>query len=171
GWNQCPEGAREYMKLVKATVPVIRQECPQCKIMLGSTGGFGPAAQQFIKTCIDEGVGRLVDAIGFHPFYDTDLGSEYYTSYPQRFREFKAYAEARGFRGNYMASEHNWTIFPLAGQGLFRYEHGGEMRHTKSILRSFVTHLGLGVYAFYCETWNSAQPWNLGLLRVAFASN
>ena len=51
------------------------------------------------------------------------------------------------------------------------YEHGGEMIHAKDILRAFVTDLGLGVYAFYCETWNTSFPWNLGLLRGTFASN
>jgi hypothetical protein len=109
-----------------------------------------------------------VDAIGFHPFYDTDLGSDYYATYPQRVQELKAYAEGHGFKGEYMATENNWSLFPNLG---FSYAHGGEMRHTKSILRTFVTNLGLGVYSFYCETWNTSFPWNLGLFRGTFASN
>lgn len=168
GWGDTPEAAREYMKLVKAAAPAIRRECPECKIMLGSTGGFGPSQQQFIKTCLDEGAGPLVDAIGFHPFYDTDLGSEYYRSYPAAVRDVKAYAAARGFTGEYMATENNWSLFPVPGVA---YRHGGEMRHTKNILRTFVTGLGLGVYMFYCETWNTSFPWNLGLFRGTFASN
>jgi hypothetical protein len=168
GWGGTPESAREFMKLVKVTAPVIRQECPQCKIMLGSVAGFGPEQVTFLKTCLDEGAGRLVDSLGFHPFYDTDLASDYYTSYPQAFRDLKAHAEAHGFKGEYMATENNWSLFPTLGHG---YAHGGEMQHTKSILRTFVRTLGLGAYVFYCETWNTSFPWNLGLFRGTFASN
>jgi len=121
-----------------------------------------------IKSCLDEGAGRLVDAIGFHPFYDSDLGSEFYASYPKAVRDLKDYAAARGFKGEYMATENNWSLFPVRGTS---YEHGGEMIHAKDILRAFVTDLGLGVYAFYCETWNTSFPWNLVLLRGTFASN
>jgi hypothetical protein len=168
GWGETPEDAHEFMKLVKATAPVIRKECPKCKIMLGATGGFGLAQLDFIKACLDDGAGPLVDAIGFHPFYDTDLGSEYYTTFPQRIRELKTYAQGHGFKGEYMATENNWSLFPQLG---FSYEHGGEMRQTKSILRTFVTNLGLGIYSLYCETWNTSFPWNLGLFRGTFASN
>ena len=166
-WNETYGDVREYMKLVKATAPVIRQECPECTIML-SIGAFGPPELEFIKSCLDEGAGSLVDAIGFHLFYDTELDSEHYTTYPQRVRKLKSYAEAHGFKGEHMATENNWTIFPTLGR---IYSHGGEMRQTKSILRSFVTTLGLGVYVFYCETWNTSFPWNLGLFRNTFASN
>lgn len=168
GWGSSPQDAHEYMTLVKAVVSVIREEGPQCKILLGSTGGFGRSQVDFLKACLDEGAGRLVDAIGLHPFYDTDLGSDYYTSYPQRFRELRAYAEARGFKGKYLATENNWSIFPILGHS---YAHGGEMRQAKSILRTFVSNLGLGIYTFYCETWNTSFPWDLGLFRVTFASN
>jgi hypothetical protein len=168
GWGDSPEAAREYMKLVRATVPVIRQACPKCKIMLGSTAGFGPPQQEFIKTCLDDGASSLVDAIGFHPFYDTDLGSEFYASYPRAFQELKQYAAERGFKGEFMATENNWSLFPIRGKA---YAHGGEILQAKDILRSFVTDLGLGIYAFYCETWNTSFPWNLGLFRGTFAAN
>jgi hypothetical protein len=136
--------------------------------MLAAINGIGPSQVQFLKTCLDEGAGQLVDAMGLHPFYDTDLGSEYYSTYPETVRDLKAYAAAHGFKGEYMATESNWSLFPVLGT---LYEHGGEMRHTKSILRTFVTNLGLGVYAFYCETWNTSFAWNLGLFRGPFSSN
>jgi len=168
GWGKTPDAAREFMKLVKAVAPVIREECPQCKIVLGSTAWFRSSEVEFLKTCMDEGAGQLVDVVGFHPFYGTDLGSEYYASYPERFRALKTYAAAKGFKGEYMATEANWSIFPFPSDN---YGLGGEMRLAKNILRTSVSNLGLGIYSFYCETWNTSFPWNLGLFRGTFASN
>jgi hypothetical protein len=162
-WLQGPN-AREFAALVKAVAPIIRSEAPQAKIALGSMGGSpsrheGGLEHRWLYECIDEGVGPVVDVIGWHPFYNVDPDSDYFRRYPSLVREFQEYAREHGFKGTYMATEVNWGTWP------------GEMRKSKIFLRAFLTNMGLGVTPFLNNAFDGSIYWNMTLLRNTFSQN
>lgn len=160
-WPQGPN-VQEFAQLVKAAAPVIRAEAPNAKIILGSLSGSPSRYEverehRWLYDCMDQGLGSLVDVIGWHPFYNVDPDSDYFRRYPSLVRDFQAYARAHGFKGAYMATEINWGTWP------------GEMRKAKIFLRAFVTNLGLGVAPFLNNAFDGSIYWNMSLLRNTFS--
>jgi hypothetical protein len=99
-------GMENYLKIAKATIPVIKNADPDARIMLGSTGGFDRNA---ILTCLREGLAEQLDAIGWHPWYQTDPDNPAYHGYKQTVAEFKKECEALSFSGQYAATEWTWA--------------------------------------------------------------
>jgi hypothetical protein len=162
-WPQGPNPA-QFAQLVKAAAAVIRTEAPTAKIILGSASGSPsqfesqPENQhRWLYDNMDQGIGPLVDVIAWHPFYNVDPDSDYFRRYPSLVREFQAYAQSRGFKGTYMATEINWGSWP------------GEMRKAKVLLRAFLTNLGLGVTPFVNNAFDGSIYWNMSLLRNTFS--
>jgi len=143
----------DYVHLVARTIPVIRDEYPEAKIVVGSTSYlwdsesyaylFGLLAQDDIMS--------EVDVISWHPMYGTSpeygFCRDYYYEYPSIVRRIQETARAHGFGGDFHASEINWMIrdhpLPLITSQP-RYE---EMVSAKYYARSIVMHLGLDVVA------------------------
>jgi len=161
-----------YSKFVKSIVPVIKEVDLRTKLLLGGAALFD---QKFLRGCLDEGVGPLVDAIGWHPFYSTDPDSEAYRNYPAQVAEFKKYAAARGFHGRYMATEWLWS----APYPAFESKGGGpddqtvtEIQKAKNAARCLIMHLGLSIIPFWVDTWcDMTLQMDSGMFRNTFASN
>ena len=146
----------DFARLVKRVVPVIREEYPEAKIVVGATGGHWVSGfpgygdfwrytleLDYLKTLLKSGIAPLIDVISWHPFYGHTPDDPYYQNYPQMVGELKALAATEGFSGEYLAEEMLW-----------RTERAEEpqqpvsaMVSAKYLARAILTHLGLDVTA------------------------
>jgi len=203
GWDLIKdpdERLRTYCNLLKAVAPVIREADPHAKISLAGLAGPPiakpsglPAPEwqrksvgDWLYKCLDEGVGPLVDTIGWHIQGSVVPGTPYWDEYPKAVRAVKEYAESKGFRGKYLASEY-WTaapypIDPQTGGEQFDYHPDPsdplkgkpeltEIRKAKDAARVFVMNAGLGVVTFWCNTWIQVPMLDGGLFRNSFAAD
>ena len=98
----------EYINLVRQTVPVIRAEDPEAKIVIGGTTGLSnPDSQAYLFTLLESDIMPLVDVFTWHPFYadSPEYNSAYYYAYPSLVSQIKSTAVAHGFDGEYRADE------------------------------------------------------------------
>jgi len=154
-------GIDNYVKIVKATIPAIRGADENARIMLGSTGGFD---RNSILACLSEGLGPELDAIGWHPFYQTDPDTPAYRNYKQDVAAFKKECEALGFKGQYAATEWTW-VAPYPGTT----EWCSEMQKAKYSAQLMTAHCGMDIISLYNETFQTGRiDWDVTLLRNAF---
>ena len=157
-------GVDNYIKILEATIPVIRKADPKARIMLGSTGGFDRGA---ILTCLGEGRSAKLDAVGWHPFYQADPESAAYRNYRRDVAEFKKDCRALGFEGRYAATEWTWAS-PYPGAT----EWCSEMQKAKYSAQLMTAHCGMDVISLYNETFQTGRiNWDVTLLRNAFQSD
>ena len=163
-WNEpnCPWLPGQHVvltdsiNLVKRTVPVIRQEDPRAKIVVGGLPGMHHAfGRDYFFGIIKSEVMPLVDAISWHPFIvgdspgvpkefqDGSGGPEYYYDYPSLVQEIKDMASAHGFKGEYIAKELQWLSPSSSGPlDVYRYS---EIVAAKYTARGIVMHLGMDI--------------------------
>ncbi len=170
-WNEwtphTEDGAREFCKLAKPTIAVIREEYPEAKILLASPG----FSLEFIEGYLKEGLGPDLDAIGLHPWYQADPESEAFRNYPNTIRELKRMAESYGFAGEYMATE--WTWFAPYPPHADRDLQVSEMQKAKYAARLTVTHVALDIVSFWNETFQTQMGarYEVSLLRNTFSAD
>lgn len=98
----------DYINLVRQTVPVIRSEDPEAKIVIGGTTSLkDPDSQEYLFTILNSDILPLVDVISWHPFYGVspEHSSDFYYTYPAIVQKIKDIATAHGFKGSYRADE------------------------------------------------------------------
>lgn len=101
----------DYINLVERTVPVIRQEYPQAKIVAGAVTPLSePGARDYFFTILTSDVMPLVDAVSWHCHNreSPEYTPEYYYNYPSLVQEIKDVASAHGFKAEYIAEELHW---------------------------------------------------------------
>ena len=99
----------DYINLARQTIPIIRQEDPNAKIVVGAiTPLHELGAKEYFFTILSSDLMPLVDGVSFHgvspktsPEYEVD---DYY-DYPDLLQEIKGVASSNGFTGEYMAAE------------------------------------------------------------------
>ena len=99
----------DYINLVKQTVPVIRQEDPDAKIVVGSIVLQQQEDRDYLFRILSSDVMPMVDVIAWHPMFgvspeNTEFRSYYY-DYPDIVQQIKDTAAAHGFQGEYRADE------------------------------------------------------------------
>jgi hypothetical protein len=181
-WGAAPD-LDHYLALARIAIPIIREECPEAQVMLGSVAGFcsgmarqgaealrqQPGPRLFLGAV--QALARDVDLIGWHPFYQTDSEAPAVREYVADIRAFRLWCEAQGFHGGYLASEYNWGAnYPLPAKP---HWWGAcvcsELQKAKYVARLSVLHTALGIGSFFCEVWgNPLYPLDLSLLRRAF---
>jgi hypothetical protein len=114
--------AADYVNLVKRTVPVIREEYPEAKIVVGGVSGTRyNNAYEYLIAIIESDIMPLVDVVSWHPFYSDSPAYEeqrdYYYAYPAMVQEIKDTASAHGFDGEYQADEIGWATPETAVPG------------------------------------------------------
>lgn len=184
-WGEKPD-ADHYIMLAKRTIPIIRKYAPNAKIALGSFAQF--VHEQRPDNCDDnvamfykaiKSLAPLVDAIGFHPFYQPTLDSDRYLDYADNIAAFKKYCESCGFEKNvYMASEFAvGAMYPPVQEGLSCAWWGqrgkinySEVQKAKVVTQLNITHSALGIQSMICELSNHDYPLELSLLRKGFDS-
>lgn len=159
-WNE-PSGMfaggniawENYVNLVRHVEPVIHQEYPEAKIVIGAVHNLiQPDSQDYLFNILRaEDIMPLVDAISWHPMYGTspedyyDAGKsirEYYYEYPSIVQEIKDVASAHGFEGEYIAEELQWKTYSS------KYEPEeplSELVANKYYARAIIMHRGLDV--------------------------
>jgi len=159
-----------YLQLARSMIPAVKSECPDAKLILGSTGGWygsGGKLREWILRTIDE-LGADVDIIGFHPLYAVDPGSEPFRNYASTFQEFKDAARGRGFTGDFRVTE--WTLsapYPERGPRWCT-----EMVKAKAMATTIVMHTGSDIVSFWNETWQGhVTHWDVGLMRNTFSAD
>jgi hypothetical protein len=155
-WNEpnikvCPQWieAPDYINLVKQTVPIIRQEYPEAKIVVGATSYLGEAdSQDYLFSLLNSDIMPLVDVVSWHPMYGTSpvFDPEYYSKYLSIVQKIKATASAHGFNGIYEADELTW--FTVNGNNWDGWsKRYSEIIAAKYMARGIVIHLGIDVTA------------------------
>lgn len=136
----------DYINLVKRTVPVIRQEYPEAKIVVGAVA---ECEHDYLFSILESDIMPLVDGISWHagprygPGYDETR--EYYYEYPSIVQEIKDVASAHGFTGEYIVEELIWwTPEDSALEPCFPWTYT-EILSAKYYARAVMMHLGMNV--------------------------
>lgn len=156
-WNEPGDIAvRDYAALVRAVLPVIREQDPGAKVIIGAIPGswedgypgYGPYQRfsldiAYLNELLRSGVAPLVDGISWHPFYDNIPSDPYYQEYPEMLKGIQDLASSQGFTGEYFADELLWRTVSEAD-----WAGGPPASATvaaKYYMRSMTMHRGLGV--------------------------
>ena len=137
----------DYINLTKQAIPVIRQEYPEAKIIVGAVIPFSepPYARDYFFNILKSDVMPLVDAVSWHCHTreSPEYAAEYYYNYPFLVQEIKDVASAHGFKGEYMAEEVQYQSpqGPIPNEPCIYTETVA----AKYYARSIVIHLGMGV--------------------------
>jgi len=139
----------DYIKLVKRTVPVIKEEYSEAKIVVGSTSELSDlGSQDYLFSILRSDVMPLVDIVAWHPMYGVSPEYEplrqYYYEYPVIVQEIKDIASAHGFTGKYVADEIHWCTLDLADPD-HPWNAFTETKSAKYLTRGILMHLGMDV--------------------------
>ena len=154
-WNE-PRGdqVEDYIHLVKHVIPVIREEYPEAKIVIGALAGDWASEDQwnasysldsdYIKRFLEPDLAPIIDAISWHPFYYNRPDNAYYQNYPQMVEEIKEFAASNGFKGEYFADEISWKTYQTEeeSEGFVSESVAG-----KYYTRAIIMHRGLNLTA------------------------
>lgn len=144
----------DYIELVRQAVPVIREEYPQVKIVVGATG-LDEVWRNYLFGILESDVMPLVDAISWHtgPQYSpayTDTMDYYYT-YPSVVQQIRDTAVAHGFAGEFIAEEMHWRHpDDQSCDPCHPWTHS-YIKGAKYLARSIVMHLGIDTAAGLAE--------------------
>jgi hypothetical protein len=141
---------RDYIELARRAIPIIRQEDPAAKVIVGSISfAIYPDAQEFLVGVLESDVMSVADAISWHPMYGTSPEYEYhrhyYYGYAELVRGWRRIADEHGFSGTFQGDELNWLTpdqsLPFDLQP-WPNEYS-EAQCAKYFARGIVMHLGL----------------------------
>lgn len=156
-WNEPGDIAvQDYANLVKQVVPVIREEYPEAKIVIGAVPGnwengypgYGQSGRfsldvNYLRNLLKSGVAPLADAVSWHPFYGNRADDPYYQDYPQMVRSIQELAVSQGFHGEFITEESVWRT--ASDQLDPMVQRVTEQVATKYFLRAIVMQRGLGI--------------------------
>lgn len=143
----------DYINLITRTVPIILEEYPEAKIVVGSTTApDNPDARDYLFGVLSSNeVMSQVDVVSWHPMFGTspehDCCRDYYYEYPSIVQEIKEAASNHGFEGVYYAAELNWMTPDLPLPVLPNQPRYSEIVCAKYYARGIVVHLGMDVMA------------------------
>ena len=186
----------DYINLVKRVVPVIRQEYPEAKIMVGSIPEpYDPEVMgPYFFGILSSDIMPLVDAISWHPFYGSSPESiypfrqEYYYNYSSWIQEVKNVASSHGFKGEYVADELTWLTHEEAGPKPWQDPTQGYSTTdaAKYLSRGIVMNLGMNITVTtpvrsdrprnnivknLCTIMAEAEPFNMSIEIESEATN
>ena len=140
----------DYINLIRRVAPVIREEDPDTKIVVGgATDLRHEYSYDYLFGVLESDIMPLVDVIGLHPMYGASPHYEeieqYYYDYPAMIQTIKDTATTHGFNGEYIAEEMCWRTVINPNP----YEPGGytDIVAAKYYARGIMINLGLDVWA------------------------
>jgi parallel beta-helix repeat protein len=100
----------DYINLVKQTIPVIREEDPKAKVVVGGVVLQHPEDQDYLFTILKSDVMLMADVVSWHAMFGVspEHNAQYYYGYPALVQRIKDEAVAHGFLGEYWADELIW---------------------------------------------------------------
>jgi len=157
--NMSDMSADGYVNLIKATVPVIREEDPDAKIVIGAVPyTLLNHCREWMWDLLNSDVMSLVDGFSWHGMYGaapsddprgrSDLGTpkmiDYWENYPAFVDEIKTVAAANGFEGEFMTEEMIWRTpaYDISPAEVADYT---DTAAAKYFARAIIIHLGLDV--------------------------
>ncbi len=142
---QCVEVA-DMINLIRRTVPVIHEEYPEAKVVVGGNVYF--FAQDYFFTVLNSDIMPLVDVVDWQTMPDFGPSDEswrdYFSTYPSLVQQFKDTASAHGFSGEYRASELWWWFPQHPTLTTLAYPESAYI-FVKNSTRGMLTQLGLNV--------------------------
>jgi len=159
----------DYINLARQTIPVIRQEDPQAKVVLAPVVLY--FARDYLFTLLNSDAISMFDVVSWHGIYDVAPDSafygNYYYEYPSIIEEIEQTASAHGFQGEYWELEMTWCSeeFPWCKPA----DQPSEQQPTdllaaKYFARGVVMHLGMDLGVSVGGTQPSAL-WSYPTLR------
>ena len=147
-WNQPDRKAppqfievQDYINLVKRVIPVIRQEDPEAKIVIGSI----PFTQRdYLFTILTSDLMPLADAISWYQM-PADFNDDFYKQYPAFVQQIKEVAYAHGFRGEFRCDEIGWLSPDYGNNSPLYYTPYSNIVAAKYFARGIMMHLGWDV--------------------------
>ncbi|MHC1782645.1 MAG: hypothetical protein AB9891_07795 [Anaerolineaceae bacterium] len=151
--------APDYINLVKRIEPVIREEYPQAKIVVGGTTSLiDEDSQSYLFAILNSDIMPLVDAVSWHPMYGSspeyDRHRQYYYGYPALVQKLKDTANSHGFAGEFIADEIHWPTPSQPEQGWPTYSN---IQSVKYMARSVLIHLGMDMAVTQLMLVNNPQ--------------
>ena len=151
--NQQDVKVDDYINLVRRTVPVIREEYPEAKIVVGAvTPLVDSNSYDYLLDILNSEIMPLVDGISWHVgafSLEYEDWREYCINYPSIVQEIKEIASANGFTGEYMANELQWrTLDRTNPDEPWTYT---DIVAAKYLARGIVANLGMGASAGLAE--------------------
>jgi hypothetical protein len=155
----------DYIELASQTIPVIRQEDPQAKVVL--TPNVLYFDRDYLFTVIESDVIEMFDVISWHGIYDVipehEFFGNYYYEYPLIIEEIKRTASANGFDGEYWGTDLSWCSeeYPSCHDPIGQpWEILETVKQSaKYSARGVVIQLGLDVGVGWNNLESSDQPW------------
>ncbi len=140
----------DYINLIRRVVPVIREEDPEAKIVVGGATDLRHAySREYFFGVLRSDIMPLVDAIAAHPMYGAspqyDEIRQYYYDYPSLVQEMRDVASAHGFSGEYFAEEMSWRT-SVNSNPYEPWEYTATVA-AKYYARGIVMNLGMDVWA------------------------
>jgi hypothetical protein len=153
--DACGEGGikciwpRDYLNLVRRTVPVIHEEDPNAKIAIAPVVLF--FARNYLKTVIESDLMTMVDVVQWNGIFNVlpndSFYGDYYYQYPSIIEGIRDTATAHGFDGEYWSCGISYSSVEY-GEDPAEYEWGVPStgkQAAKYSLRAIVMHLGLDI--------------------------
>ena len=135
----------DYIELARRTIPVIRQEDPDAKIVVGAVTPFHePGAYEYLLTIVSSDIMPLVDGVSWHAISGTpEYLSDLYNTYPAQISEIMETALASGFDSEFIAEELHWRTSKTPHST--EYSEYGIIPSAKYHARGIVMHLGMDI--------------------------
>jgi hypothetical protein len=160
-----------YIKMVERVVPVIREEYPEAKIVVGSVTPlferppyYERNSREYLFDLLDSNIMPLVDAIAWHiggpsPEPQYESFKDYYHAYPDLVQQIKDLASKNGFTGEFIADELNWRspLVPHPSEPGVYSQRACAKYYARGIIRNLgmdVT-VGLAGVSYYRPIWYS----------------
>lgn len=149
----------DYIKIAKRVIPIVREEDPEAKIVVGSTADYGEEqSQAYTEKIITSDLMPLVDVVAIHaPYWESpEYMSDFYYDYPQLLENIKKTAWAHGFKGEFAASEGNLSAGPkIPSDMLGRVPEYSYLKSAKYTGRYIVTNLASDFEAGACGIYGT----------------
>lgn len=154
----------DYINLVVRTVPVIRDEYPEAKIIVGGVGDIRVEQEfeYFARIIGSDKIMPIVDVVSWHGMYDTspqyDYHRHYYYDYPAIVARIKETARSHGFTGEFVSDELSWRTTPCYCRHEGLETLYSETEAAKYYARGILMNLGLDLFVSQFYVVPGAQP-------------
>jgi hypothetical protein len=169
-----------YVHLVKATAPIIREEDPDAKIVVGAVPNtLYDCCRAWLWGLLNSDVLPLVDGISWHAMYGAtpsddprgeagrrpDEIANYWENYPVFVEKIKTVAASNGFEGEFMTEEMTWRTAASPGDPSEPIEFT-DTAAAKYFARAIIIHMGLDVAPGLAWPPDDVMPRSYSIIRA-----
>lgn len=169
-----------YVNLLRRTVPVIREEDPEARIVVGAVPDTRfDHVRAWMWGVLSSDAMALVDGFSWHGMYGAAPASDprgirqpgtpqmasYWENYPSLVEQIRSTAAAHGFRGEYLVEEMLWRTPEYAPHESEPYGFT-DVSGAKYLARAIVLHLGLNVTTGLALTPQDVRPRSHFVIRA-----